>query len=202
MTNVYLFVMASGQVSQSAPIFKVTVGDSGKELKAWKSLCKTANKKGWFLKPWNDKSEYTCKDLLMPRSVYSNYPCPAFQVRECTALALWYAIANDCIRSIRRGDVQEHLLAALRIGSNPFSFVRERSDRNNRLLLTYSRKNLSQQSGTPLCDVCCPFATRCPDYHVARLCQCYDADDRKGLQAAMNKLLLEPACDHDVEPVK
>ena len=202
MTNTYCLVMASSQISQSAPIFKVSVGDSSKELHAWKSLCKTANKKGWFLKPWNDATEYAVKDLLLPRSKFSNYPCPAFQVRTCSVLALWYALANNCIRSIKHSDVQNHLLAALRIGNAPFSFVRERSDRNNRLLLTYSRKNLSEPSGCQLCDVACPFATRCPEYHVEKLCRAYDADDNDGFSRAFDNLLHEPDCDHDVEPEK
>ena len=202
MSNTYCFVMASGSISQSAPIFKVHVGDSGKELTAWKSLCKTANKKGWFLKPWSESNEYAVKDMLLPRSVFSAYPCPAFQVRECTALAIWYALANNAIRSIKHSDVQQHLLAALRLGDNPFSFVRERSDRNDRLLLTYSRKNLSEHSGCQLCDVLCPFATKCPDYHAVKMCAAYESGNQRAFSKAFDNLLHEPACDHDVEPEK
>lgn len=202
MQKDYLFVMANGPISQSAPIFKIHVGDSKKEQKAWKGLCLYAYKRQYFLKPWHNDAELHVKHLLMPRSIYSEFPCPAFQVREVSALQLWYAIANDCIQSIQPSQVQQHLLSALRLGSSPFTFVRERSDRNNRLLLTYSRKNLSQQSGTRLCDVMCPFATRCIEYHVAMLCQSYDADDRRGFAKAFDKLLHCPECDCDVEPVK
>lgn len=202
MQKTYCFVMASGRISPAAPIFKVHVGDSGKERKAWQGLCLYAYKRRYFNKPWSEKTEFHVKHLIFPRSAFSKCPCFAFQVREVSALQLWYAIANDCIDSLKPSDVQSHLLSALRLGSSPFSFVRARSDRNDKLLLTYSRKNLSPHSVTRLCDVMCPFSTKCLEYHVAGLCQSYDADDTRGFAQAFDRILQCPECDNDVEPVE
>ena len=202
MQKTYFFMQGEDMISPASPVFLVKVGESKKQLCSFKWLCAYAKRFHRFLKPAIRENEQLIKSMMLPSIPDSEPVCIAMMIVQVNVIDLVNAIPYHRENELVNPKAVRDQLFQLRNALNPIGFVSERSDENNLNVLTYSRKNLSQQSGTPICDVCCPFATRCPDYHVARLCQCYDADDRKGLQAAMNKLLLEPACDHDVEPVK
>lgn len=196
----YCIVLTSGKINPSAPVFKVRVPEDKKNLRAWKSLCKAASKNGWFLKPWNQSAEFHVKQHRRAASRFSSVPCFAFIIYEVDALTLWYAIANDCIESLRHPVERYHILEALRHGSSPFSIVRERSDRDNRLLLTYPRKNLSERSECLLCDVVCPLESRCYYYHACMLSRAFHSCDHDTFKQEFGALLLEKECDDDVEP--
>lgn len=181
MQKTYFFMQGEDMVSPASPVFLVKVGESKKQLYAFKWLCAYAKRFHRFLKPAIRENEQLIKSMMLPSMPDSEPVCIAMMIVQVNVIDLVNAIPYHRENELVNPKAVRDQLFQLRHALNPIGFVSERSDENNLNVLTYSRKNLSPRGRCLVCDEVCPLVSRCRDYHVCSLMEEYEADTKSPL---------------------
>lgn len=171
MQQYYFYVPSAGMFFPECPIYKVEVGESKREQLAWRQLVNHAHKRGHFLKPVCRPNEIDMKSRVINNTGVDGGVCYERMLIYCSVMDLWSAIANNSLPSLESPKSIRDAHARLTHALNPIYFVRERSDRDERYVLTYPRKNLSPSGVCEVCDELCSLRTKCTAYYVAALAE-------------------------------
>ena len=180
MPDFYLLAPYVDKIPVDANVYLVECSNSKRSCETFLRIARYAEQSKWFFKLKNRWTENLLKSMYPADHQTQHHICYNQKLIHCNMIDLWRAISNGMLGTVDNPANVTARHEDFRNSYNPVKFVRERSDRNNPIVLTYSRNNLSPQSACSVCDRICAYVTKCPAYHLAAYTERFTLNNNSG----------------------